>query len=731
MILYTLLFSSAITFISTCVQLALDYKRDVNAIRIRLDTVKKTHLHGVINSVWNMDDKQTVTLLSGILQLPDIEHLQIKNHRGKSIASVGQLPHWGRKSVSYPLEFVNLHAKTIDLGVLIVTASLEGVYDRLKDKVVVILVSQGIKTFLVSGFIFLLFQYLVTRHLATLAEYAKKTNLGRLDEPLRLDREVDPNTAEDEFDRVVNELNNMRLRMWHDESVLKKSEEKYRSLVENIGSSFILYSHDTNGVFTYVSPSITTILGYTTDEFLFHFDTYLTDNPINKNVVRHTQLSIAGQQQPRYHVEVYAKNGEIHLLEVLESPVFGSDNKVVSVDGIAQDITDRTRIEKERNAKIIAESANRAKSEFLATMSHEIRTPMNAVQGSVELLRRQQLSPEADDLVATISKSTTLLLNILDDILDLSMVEEGRLSLEAVDFNLGDLLRQLVATMTPSVVAKGLQLQLSVAPETPETVNGDPARLHQVLANLIGNAVKFTKQGAIAIDVRLMSSAADGVTLAFVVKDDGCGIPAENIHAIFNPFVQVDPSISRQQQGAGLGLAICKNLVTLMGGDIEVDSVVGKGSEFRVFLPFKKAENMVVTKSPEPQDAPPALSLLLVDDDAVSQVIVAGLLSDEGYEVEVAASGTAALEMVGRRSFDVILMDLRMPGMDGFETTRHIRGHADQKIAGTKIAAFTADVMKETVERCLAEGMDTVIAKPIDVSDVNRVLSALFAGSAK
>jgi two-component system, sensor histidine kinase len=410
----------------------------------------------------------------------------------------------------------------------------------------------------------------------------------------------------------------------------------------------------------------------------------------------------------------------------LESPIYGENGEVISVDGIAHDVTNRAKIEKERNAKKIAQTANRAKSEFLATMSHEIRTPMNAVQGSVELLRREQMSQKQHLLVETISSSTKNLLGILDDILDLAKVEDGKLDIEYVAFELEDFINQFMTLMLPNAEKKGLKFICSMDKNLPKTIYGDPLRLRQILWNLTSNAIKFTNHGEVIFALSKVGENIEKVNLEFSIKDSGIGISHDKIKMIFDPFSQVDSSISRLHHGTGLGLAICKQLIELMNGSIKADSTLGVGSQFCVTIPFNKVTDLTDKPEAPTSNASINLSLLFVDDDLVSQAIVAALLTDEGYSVTVVSSGQEALEQVLQQTFDVVLMDLRMPEMDGFETTKRMVKIFKQNMASTVIVAFTGDVMKETVKSCLNSGMDAVIPKPIDVTTMNRVISSLI-----
>ncbi|MBF0383562.1 MAG: response regulator [Magnetococcales bacterium] len=403
-------------------------------------------------------------------------------------------------------------------------------------------------------------------------------------------------------------------------------------------------------------------------------------------------------------------------------------SRVIAERSIKQNLLDRKLMNKKlQEALESANTANRAKSQFLATMSHEIRTPMNAVQGSVELLRRKNMPNDQLKLVDIISHSTKNLLQILDDVLDISKIEAGKFDIDFIEFSLSTLMEKLSATMSPNAMKKGLEIQCLIQDDVPNLLYGDPSRVQQVLWNLVSNSIKFSQDGVIIIEVRKVSNERGVLKLAFLVKDSGIGIPPEQLEEIFDPFVQVDSTISRSQHGTGLGLAICKQLVDLMNGEIGVESRPGHGSTFSFVLPFKEEGVEIRIKEQKKLNKPASLSLLLVEDEPVSQLVVANLLKDEGYEVVVAASGTEALEKIDLQLFDIILMDLRMPGMDGIQTTKRIRELTDKKKAGVKIVAFTGDVMIDTVQQCIEIGMDGVIAKPININEINRAMASFFA----
>ncbi len=350
---------------------------------------------------------------------------------------------------------------------------------------------------------------------------------------------------------------------------------------------------------------------------------------------------------------------------------------------------------------------------------------MNAVQATVELVRREPLSDKQQNMVKTIISSNSDLLRILDEILDLSRIEQGELQIKNSDFNPVGALERLLMLLSPSVQEKNLVLTHSIDADVPETVCGDSVRLQQVLYNLISNAIKFTDTGEVSVTMRSLGLAVDKVSLEFTATDTGIGIAKDEQERIFDPFVQVDSSISRLYKGAGLGLAITRQLVELMGGVITLESTLGQGSMFKVVLDFIPVFDKVEALEKEAVKPVLPLSILLVEDEMVSQTIVAALLQSEGYQVFTASSGLEALDMLNSQRVDVILMDLRMPGLDGLEATERIRSMPDPELAAVKIIAFTGDVMKETVASCKEVGMDGIIAKPINISELNAALARM------
>ena len=385
-----------------------------------------------------------------------------------------------------------------------------------------------------------------------------------------------------------------------------------------------------------------------------------------------------------------------------------------------------------------ADAAVKAKDEFLANMSHEIRTPMNAILGMLHLVRRTQLTEKQACYLESAEQSTKLLLRVINDILDFSKIEAGKLEIEHVVFSLKKVFAELYGLISESARTKSLELEFDISEGVPEWLIGDSLRLSQVLINLIGNAIKFTEKGSVKIKVReLEANQDDEVTLRFDIRDTGIGMSKEQQVDLFRPFVQADTSTTRKYGGTGLGLAISTNLVKIMRGEIGCESSVGQGTLFYFTscfdLPgpgtvFRTQKELLAAESAtadyEPSEAISNANrrfrILLVEDNKINQIVAAELLTLEGFSVDVASNGLVALERLEKQNYDLVLMDIQMPVMDGIEATQKIR--QQPKYADLPILAMTAHAMSSDYEKSLAAGMNDHITKPIDPAILNKCI---------
>ncbi len=425
----------------------------------------------------------------------------------------------------------------------------------------------------------------------------------------------------------------------------------------------------------------------------------------------------------RHHFETFAlkKDGVLIDVDLSVNVLKDSNGSVVGSVGIMQDITEQKHIAQMLvKAKIAAEDANNSKSLFLANMSHEVRTPMNTILGLVDLTLDTQLSAEQRENLTTIKKAGDILLSLLNDILDLSRVEAGKIQLENIELSLSHILQSVCKGLEVLSRNKKIELVRQIDADVPEILIGDPVRIRQILVNLINNAIKFTFQGQITTSVKVLK-ISDGICeLQFSVKDQGVGIAQDKLDTIFEAFTQADASTTRRFGGTGLGLAISKRLVEMMGGRIWVESQEFEGSTFNFTAKFRIGQQQKeIPETVETTVLPAAavgknLKILLAEDNLVNQKIAAKMLEKKGWSVKGAENGKQVLEYLEQEKFDVILMDAQMPVLDGFEATRLIRQAEKKTGQHIPIVALTAHAMLGDRQKCLDAGMDGYVSKPID-----------------
>ncbi len=488
-----------------------------------------------------------------------------------------------------------------------------------------------------------------------------------------------------------------------------------RSLIEsNIDA---LMTSDASGIITDVNKQTEALTGCTRDELIGSpFKDYFTDPERAEAGIRRV---LSEKKVTDYELTAHARDGKKTVVSYNATTFYDRNRNLQGVFVAARDVTERNRVEEElRVAKAAAESASRTKSEFLASMSHEIRTPMNAIIGIADLLAKTPLTVEQDKFVRIFRRAGDNLLNLVNDILDLSKVEASQLEIERTEFSLGEVLEKVNEMVVVKSREKGLNLIFEIASDTPSDLIGDPSRLQQILLNLLGNAIKFTESGEVALRVTRDGKASVPTALRFTVTDTGIGIPAEKLTQIFERFTQADSSTTRRFGGSGLGLTISKRLVELMGGQVDAQSTVGEGSVFTVVVPFEIGHagmRRVTARHGAPQDPPlPALRILLAEDSPDNCTIMKAYMAHTPFVIDIADTGAIACEMFKVEHYDVVLMDRQMPVMDGLTATRTIRAwEAANGRLSTPIIAVTASALKGDREKCLAAGCTAFLTKPI------------------
>jgi PAS domain S-box-containing protein len=495
---------------------------------------------------------------------------------------------------------------------------------------------------------------------------------------------------------------------------LRDSELSYRLLADNVTDVISLASAENDRL--YVSPSIERILRFSPGELLVT-PNYTYMHPDDTEMVQAFITSVTEETGPKtLDYRVFAKDGSVIWAETTFSRLNDGSGRLL---GVSRDISHRKGLEAELiDALARSEAAAAAKTDFLANMTHELRTPLTAIVGFAGVLRHStSMSAQDARHAGLIHDASKTLLSVVGDVLDFSKLEAGGFELDPAPFDPGATVRSAAAIVAEQAADKGLELTTRIAaPALAPLLIGDAPRLRQVLLNFLSNAIKFTREGGVTIDLSGRVEA-DRCHMRIAVTDTGIGIDEAHIGALFNRFTQADASVSRQFGGTGLGLAISRQITEAMGGRIGVDSAIGEGSTFWIEVDLPVAAEDVNYAEPEAAGAvlDRPMRLLVVEDNAVNRELITTLLGPFGIEIDTACDGAEAVEAVTRGRYDVILMDMQMPVMDGLTATRRIRAMSDSEAARTPIIAMTANVLPEQVARCREAGMDDHLGKPINL----------------
>jgi len=711
-----LIFSTLVTLVLTVLQLTLSYRSERARLDSRFTEIDEATSRSLGESLWALDSRQIEEQLEGILRLPSIRAVAVRENSSSARAlTVFRGQHQAANAVSKEFPLACCGTQPRQIGVLRIEATLTDIYRDLAAQAIVILLSNAARTFLVALFILFVVHRLATRHMLDIAASLARVELDGQAEPLRLRR---PPGKGDELDQLVEALNAMRERLRLHAAELGDANTRMSTILDNIPE--LAWVKDADGRFVAVNRALAAAKGFDEPAQMIGLTDHDVQPEERANAYRADDLAVMSSRASRLIEEDHVNaDGSISLVETVKTALRDRDGRVVGTVGIARDVTARRQAQADREARHAAEAANQAKSEFLANMSHEIRTPMNAILGMSYLALQSGLDAHQLNYVQKIHGAAESLLGIINDILDLSKIEAGKLDIERIPFNLAHVMDGLGHLLGMGAAEKGLELLFVQPLDLPVALVGDPSRLRQVLLNLGSNAVKFTERGEIDMSIEVVHQEADKVRLRFEVRDTGIGMTAQEQLRLFRPFTQVDSSTSRRFGGTGLGLSICRHLVRMMGGEIQVQSTPGTGSRFCFELPFGLQD-----------EAPPQATarwqalrerrLMIVDDNAHAREVLVRMATAAGLHA-VAADNCqdAAREMAATaargKPFDLVLIDSKMPGVDGVECACRLHESGPVDAVPAIVLMATALDRDDVLQRLGRHGLRaiSVLTKPL------------------
>ncbi len=535
----------------------------------------------------------------------------------------------------------------------------------------------------------------------------------------RLQAEISIIETKKELESRV-EKRTAELQLAHD--MIKDAEEHYRALYEQAAEAIFVL--DSEGTFLHANPAAQNIFGYQQEDLVTMHPMELL-HPEEINTVPVALMPMRKGESVHMELRVKRKDGDFADV-VLSAKRIGGEHILATM----WDISDRKVMERELlAAKVAAERANEAKSEFLANMSHEIRTPMSGILGMTDMVLSMDIEERQREYMIGIKAASLSLLDIINDILDFSKIEAKMMEISLKPFSLCSRVESLRESFNLQAAAKDIELRIAIDDKVPDRLIGDAGRLWQVLSNLLSNAIKFTESGMVGLSVNLQEELENEVRLSFLVEDTGVGIPENKREQLFEVFRQLDPGLTKHQPGTGLGLAISRKLVQMMGGEIDLHSIVGSGSRFFFSLLFELPDSKEKGKSIETPSVTVKgrnVRVLLAEDNLLNQEFLTHFLTEGGHKVWVAENGIKVLELLADKPFDIVLMDVQMPQMDGLQATQKIRSHKGTDYdPNIPIIALTAYAMKGDKERMFKAGMNSYLSKPVDMEQLFELINEL------
>jgi len=748
-----------VALISLTVTGLMKYRSLVSIANDQINYMEAKYARAIEVTLWEYNQKHLQVQIEAISDDPYIHYVELIAEGNVVVKAGKELnPQATKIEKHIPLtyrgkELGDLYV-VVDLWPLTL-ASIEALYPLLFIIIISIIT--------LTAVFFYIFKEMVTKHLLAIAKHMSTLSLDKSSPPLQLPLASNHGS---EFHIVVNAINKMHRQLTESLQVQNKITQELREHRDNLESDVAQRTRELNlqqvfseavlnnindGIVACDNTGILSLFNKATremhgiaqenlspEQWASYYRLYQPDGktPMELNKLP-LYRAFNGESIYKQELLIEHVSGGRIIVQCTGQPMFDLEGNKIGAVVSMHDISLQKQTEKAiTEAKEAAESANQAKSEFLANMSHEIRTPMNSIIGMAYLALQSATKPEQRSNITAIQFAAKNLLTIINEILDFSKIEAGELQLEIADFHLDHLFNQLSIQMSESALSKGLQLSFNISPKVLLSLRGDALRLGQVLINLINNAIKFTEQGSININVNADALAIDsdrpGIMLRFEVQDTGIGINSATITHLFQPFHQADTSTTRKFGGTGLGLAISKQLIELMGGEIGVDSRPDKGSTFWFNIKLDKGGQPDATNQAILNPDLSALNgakILLVEDNLANQHLAKKILELKGAHVTIAENGQLAIEHMLKQTFDCVLMDMQMPVMDGLEATRQIR--ANPELRGARIIAMTANARSEEWQLCLKAGMDDIITKPIDIKKMYFTIAGIIKAPIK
>jgi len=686
-----------------------------------------------LRSVWDLDTVALDLQCRAFFEDKEMTRIVIIDTVNKEKLVNLTRPVVGSNDIQISSDFIKDHNKIAELKIVFTNHYIEQNLIRMRNT----FLGLSIIIFLVIIALIIAISHIALKPLNGLMEGVSHLTAGDLTFNISQNSHDEIGILAKAFNSMTARLRSLIVDLQERATELNVKNEQFKAILDN--STTVIYLKDTEGKYKLINRRFEELFHIKQNEIVGKTDHDMFPKE-RADLFRANDLHVIKANAP-LEMEEYANHDDgIHTYISIKVPLHGPHGNIYAVCGISTDITERKKSEnllKNYNLKLAqavknrtnelkiakeeAEAANRAKSAFLANMSHEIRTPMNAILGLNHLALQTVLTPKQLDYLQKIHTSANALLRLINDILDFSKIEAGKLEMEHKDFSLSDVFSGLESLINVQLSKKELTYSLAIDKSIPTWLVGDSLRLSQILTNFVSNAIKFTHQGKISINVQMIESSESDVTLRFMIQDTGIGMRQEQMDRLFQSFQQADTSITRKYGGTGLGLAISKRLIEMMGGKVSVKSEVGKGSQFIFTACFKisKQDHLQRVESVSIQEIYSLLKnkhVLLVEDNDINQQVARELLGHVGMKVTEALNGQIAVEISKRNDFDCILMDIQMPVMDGYSATELIRKREAKQGLNPRsrpIIAMTADAMTDDRARCLKYGMNDYISKPI------------------